>query len=188
MIQQIYKYLFEIGQLKLVKRSGWWLAGITDPESVAEHSFRAAHIGFILAIMEGADPGETVMMCMLHDINESRLTDLHKVSQAYIEKQAAEEKIAQDQAASLPEAVRSQVIALLTEFERNETLEANLAHDADALECLIQAHEYRSRGYQEVQEWIDNSSKKLKSQAARRIARDCLENSPSSWWERLKSD
>jgi hypothetical protein len=36
------KYLYEAGQLKRVKRSGWWIAGVKDPESVAEHSFRTA--------------------------------------------------------------------------------------------------------------------------------------------------
>ncbi|MBF0384955.1 MAG: HD domain-containing protein, partial [Candidatus Omnitrophica bacterium] len=34
----------EAGLLKRVKRSGWWVAGIKDPESVAEHSFRCAVI------------------------------------------------------------------------------------------------------------------------------------------------
>jgi putative hydrolase of HD superfamily len=186
MSQQIYKYLFEIGQLKLVKRTGWWLAGVADPESVAEHSFRAAHIGFILAILEGADPGKTVIMCLLHDVNEARLTDLHKVSQKYVDKEAAETRIAEDQAALLSEEVSHQFRDLLAEFERNETPEAHLAHDADALECLIQAHEYKSRGYQEVQDWIDNSLKKLKSHSAHQIARDCLNHPPSIWWERLK--
>jgi putative hydrolase of HD superfamily len=31
-LNDIAKYLYEIGQLKRVKRSGWWMAGITDPE------------------------------------------------------------------------------------------------------------------------------------------------------------
>jgi putative hydrolases of HD superfamily len=37
-MSNIAKYLYEIGQLKRVKRSGWWMAEIVDPESVAEHS------------------------------------------------------------------------------------------------------------------------------------------------------
>lgn len=50
------KYLYEMGQLKRVKRSGWWMAGITDTESVVEHSFRTAMLGYILASLERADP------------------------------------------------------------------------------------------------------------------------------------
>ena len=55
-MNNIAKYLYEVGQLKRVKRSGWWMAGIADPESVAEHSFRTALLGYILASLEGADP------------------------------------------------------------------------------------------------------------------------------------
>ena len=32
----IARYLFELGQLKRVRRSGWWVAGVDQPESVAD--------------------------------------------------------------------------------------------------------------------------------------------------------
>src|SRR5215469_9736084 len=50
------RYLYEVGQLKLSKRTGWWHAGVPDPESVAEHTFRTAIIGYVLAVLEDADP------------------------------------------------------------------------------------------------------------------------------------
>ena len=43
----IARYLFELGQLKRVKRSGWWVAGVDQPESVADHSFRCAALSLI---------------------------------------------------------------------------------------------------------------------------------------------
>ena len=58
------------GQLKRVKRSGWWLAGITDTESVAELSFRTTMLGYILPLLEGANPLKTAVMCLFHDTNE----------------------------------------------------------------------------------------------------------------------
>jgi putative hydrolase of HD superfamily len=39
-MQELVHFLFEAGYLKNVDRSGWWLLGNKDPESVAEHSFR----------------------------------------------------------------------------------------------------------------------------------------------------
>ena len=30
-------FFAEAGLLKHIKRSGWWVAGVKDPESVAEH-------------------------------------------------------------------------------------------------------------------------------------------------------
>lgn len=49
-------YLYEMGMLKRAKRAGWWIVGVKDPETIAEHSFRTAVIGAVLAMMEGADP------------------------------------------------------------------------------------------------------------------------------------
>ena len=46
----------EAGLLKKVKRSGWWVVGIKDPESVAEHSFRCAIMGYYMAHLEEVDP------------------------------------------------------------------------------------------------------------------------------------
>ncbi|GGP44124.1 hypothetical protein GCM10010214_16250 [Streptomyces abikoensis] len=34
-------FLLEMGMLKRAKRSGWWIAGVKDPETIAEHSFRS---------------------------------------------------------------------------------------------------------------------------------------------------
>ncbi|MEU6250463.1 HD domain-containing protein [Glycomyces sp. NPDC047010] len=53
--------------MKRARRSGWWIAGIKDPESIAEHSWRAALTGKVLASLEGADPARTAKLCILHD-------------------------------------------------------------------------------------------------------------------------
>jgi putative hydrolase of HD superfamily len=47
---------YELGVLKRIRRSGWWHAGVRDPESVAEHSMRVAQIAALIAAEEGADP------------------------------------------------------------------------------------------------------------------------------------
>lgn len=47
--KKIANFLYEAGQLKRVARSGWWTAGIKHPESVAEHSWRSAVLGYLLA-------------------------------------------------------------------------------------------------------------------------------------------
>lgn len=57
-IAGIVDYFFEAGTLKRAKRTGWWVAGIKDPESIAEHSHRVALISADLAITEGADPAK----------------------------------------------------------------------------------------------------------------------------------
>ncbi len=68
---EVAKYLYEMGYLKQVKRAGWGMLGITQPESVAEHSFRTAIIGYVLASLADADPQKTATMCLFHDTAEA---------------------------------------------------------------------------------------------------------------------
>ncbi|MCS7130781.1 MAG: HD domain-containing protein, partial [Archaeoglobaceae archaeon] len=43
-MEDLVKFIHEVGSLKLTPRSGWLKIGIEFPESVAEHSFRTAII------------------------------------------------------------------------------------------------------------------------------------------------
>ena len=69
----------EAGLLKKIKRSGWWVAGIKDPESVADHSFRCALIAYYMAHLEKVDPFKAMAMALFNDIHEARINDLHKM-------------------------------------------------------------------------------------------------------------
>jgi len=82
----IARFIHEAGQLKKNPRSGWLSIGIKNPESIADHSWRTALIGFLLARMEGADANRVVEMCILHDLPESRIGDLNYVSARYVKK------------------------------------------------------------------------------------------------------
>jgi len=83
--EQALDFFAEAGLLKRIKRTGWWVAGIDDPESVAEHSFRTAVIGYYLAYWEDVDPFKVVTMSLFNDIHEARINDLHKMGHYYIE-------------------------------------------------------------------------------------------------------
>ena len=184
-MNDISKYLFEIGELKRVSRSGWWLAGIKYPETVAEHSFRTSIISYILAKMRGADAGKCTIMGLFHDVNETRLNDMHKVAQRYIQSDEAEKQITKEQLRRLPENVSIELNTFINELEQKQTEEAKIVHDADLLECLIQAREYQSQGFL-VKDWIDNCRAGLKTEEAQRIADDCIKMEPSEWWDGLK--
>ena len=77
-------FIFEAGVLKRAARTGWWFAGVKQPESIAEHSFRTALIGMMLAAMEGADPARVSMLCTLHDTQETRITDIPHIAKRYL--------------------------------------------------------------------------------------------------------
>lgn len=51
----IANFLFELGMLKRQKHTGFALAGVRQLDSLADHTARAALIGYILAELEGVD-------------------------------------------------------------------------------------------------------------------------------------
>ncbi|MBI4149217.1 HD domain-containing protein [Candidatus Woesearchaeota archaeon] len=177
----LVNFLFELGQLKRVKRSGWWLLGITNPESVAEHTFRAAALAYLLAQQEKKDAEHAAALCLFHDIHETRLNDLHKVGHRYIDFRQAERQAAAEQAAPL-----SGILPLLSEFQDQKTPESRIARDADLLENALQAKEYTEQGFPDAQNWIDNIRGILQTISAKRLLHRIEQGSMNDWWKPLK--
>ena len=173
-------YIFEAGMLKRARRTGWWIAGIDDPESIAEHSFRTAIIGAVLAAMEGADPARVALLCVLHDTQETRTGDIPHIGRRYLD--AADNRtVTADQVADCPDSVANVIAAAIAEYEEGSTPAALVARDADKLECLVQAVEYRHQGYPEVQQWIDNCRAALKTESALQLADAAIAGEPLRW-------
>src|SRR6266581_3295155 len=68
-LQGLARFAYELGHLKQSARTGWWMVGVSHPESVAEHTLRTALLGFVLAEMEGADAARTAVLCLFHDVD-----------------------------------------------------------------------------------------------------------------------
>lgn len=177
----ITPFLYEAGHLKRSARQGWWIAGVTNPESVAEHSFRAAIVGYVIAAMEGADPERTATLCLFHDLAETRLGDIPSTGKRYVS-QAPAEQVAKDQTAGIPGELADRIRGLVAEFEEKTTPEARCAKDADKLECLLQAREYQAQGNQQVQPWIDTMLVAVTTEAGKALAAAAVEVSPDAWW------
>ncbi|MGC4856369.1 HD domain-containing protein [Micromonospora sp. DT4] len=174
------RFIFEAGVLKRAARTGWWFAGVKQPESIAEHSFRTALIGMMLAAMEAADPARVSMLCTVHDTQETRITDIPHIAKRYLTA-APNTAVTADQVAGCPPPVVDVITAAVAEYEAGETLEAVVARDADKLECLVQAVEYRHQGIDNVQRWIDSSRTALKTASAQRLADAALNGQPLAW-------
>ncbi|MBA0053189.1 HD domain-containing protein [Streptomyces sp. AJS327] len=173
-------FLLEMGMLKRAKRSGWWIAGVKDPETIAEHSFRVGLIGSVLAMMEGADPAKTALLGLWHDTQESRVSDIPHIGRRYLDA-ASNERVTADQVSAAHPAVQAGARRIVEEYEHGDTPEVICAHDADKLECLLQAVEYREQGCSNVQPWIDSSLAKLKTESAQELAEAALNMSSIEW-------
>jgi putative hydrolase of HD superfamily len=181
--EAIAAFGYELGLLKRVRRTGWWHAGVRDPESVAEHTMRTAQLAALIAAEEGADPAHAAFLALWHDTQETRTGDLPHTATAYLTKPDPRQ-ITADQTARLPESARDAVRSAVDEYEARQTLEAVCAKDADKLEMLLQAVEYREIGVQRVDGWIESAHKELKTETGRRIAEAATALSPLSWRHR----
>ncbi|MBF0252905.1 MAG: HD domain-containing protein [Candidatus Omnitrophica bacterium] len=181
----ILNFIAEAGILKRVKRTGWWMLGIANEESVADHSFRCAVIGYFLAKKEKAKVEKVLLMTLFNDIHESRITDLHKVAHTYIDVRKAEKDVFKDQVKSLDEPIKNEMISFRDEYDQQETLESIVARDADILECLVQAKEYEEAGYKKAKKFFVKAPEHLKTVSAKKMW-ECLQSWDSSlWWEKI---
>lgn len=176
-------FLYETGLLKRYRRSGWSIVGVKDPESIAEHSFRTAVIGTTVACLEEADPQRTAVLCLFHDTQETRLTDLPHIAKRYVTT-VSNGEVTTDQTRDLPGAIAGLIQGIVTEYEEESSLEAVCAHDADKLECLIQACEYREHGYRNTEGWIETCLAALRTPSAKRLAHEVLNMSSLEWHHR----
>ncbi|MEO3861826.1 HD domain-containing protein [Acrocarpospora sp. B8E8] len=179
--------LYEIGLLKRYKRTGWLIAGVKDPESIAEHSFRTAIIASVIAAMEGANPERTAFMSLFHDTQETRITDIPYVGKRYLTA-IPNQEVTAHQTAGLPSSVATIITNAVEEYEERTSLESRCARDADKLECLLQALEYRDQGHSNVQPWIDSSLAALHTPSAKRLAEEALKAGSLEWMTRVLSD
>ncbi|WKX70858.1 HD family hydrolase [Streptomyces sp. XD-27] len=179
-LQAVARFLFEAGTLKHARRTGWWMAGVRDPESVAEHAWRTSLIASIIATLEGADPARAALLAVWHDSQESRTGDVNHLGKRYATSTDPREVTAA-QTVGMPEPLASTVRAVVSEYEARESAEAVCARDADKLECLLQGIEYKAQGYANTQRWIDSSRERLVTETARRLADGLLGQDSLDW-------
>ena len=177
-MKNLAHFFFEVGMLKRTPRTGFQFLG-SGAESVAEHSFRTAIIGFALARLDGqADVARVLQLCLFHDLPEARLGDLNYVNKKYVE--ADEQRAVDDLAATLP--FGDEYRATLGEFAARKTREALLAHDADQLEMILALKEYKDLGNRYADEWYPFAVRRLKTDLARKLAESIWSTDSTRWW------
>ena len=183
-MREICSFIFELGQLKRIKHEGWKLIGDTDPESVAEHSLRAAQIGFILAKLEGYEnPAEVCSILVFHDIGECRIGDIHVVAKRYVT--SDEKRTVSEQLEKLGD-IGKEIFDLWDKIEYSNSKAGIIAKDADLLEMAATAREYIEKGFGSAQNWIENITNKLKTQSAKELLKKLNYSNSNDWWNGLK--
>ncbi|KKR18769.1 MAG: Metal dependent phosphohydrolase [candidate division CPR2 bacterium GW2011_GWC1_41_48] len=168
----------------MLKHVGWNLIGNENPHSVADHTTRAAQIGFILAKMENyKDPHEVSTMVVFHDMEECRVGDYHKVANRYIRVNKLE--VVKEQTIGLGE-IGKEIREMWEHVENKDTAAGKIAKDADLLETAFAAKEYMEKGYKNAEDWIKNVRKRLITESALKLVDDLANANSNDWWQGLK--
>ncbi|MDB9822482.1 HD domain-containing protein [Deltaproteobacteria bacterium] len=183
-MKDIINFLFEVGMLKKTPRTGYQFLG-SGHETVAEHSFRTAIIGYTLAQQEPeADSHKTTLMCLFHDLHEARTGDHNYVNKRYVT--VDEESAVTDLAAKIP--FGDEIILSIKEFNAGESLEARIARDADQLDLIMELKEQNDLGNKYAEDWLNYAVKRLVTGTAREMAREILITDSTDWWFDKKTD
>ena len=164
--------------LKRTPRTGFQFLG-TGKESVADHSFRVAVIGFALArLARHDDPFRVVSLCLFHDLPEARTGDMNYVNKQYVS--VDETKAVNHVTQSLP--FGAELRGLMEEYHAGETEAARLAHDADQLDLLLELKHQQDLGNAYAQEWIRYALPRIRTEVGQAVAQKILETDSAAWW------
>jgi putative hydrolase of HD superfamily len=183
-MKQLINFLFEVGMLKKTPRTGYQFLG-SGRESVAEHSFRTAVIGYLLSQQEpDADAYKITLMCLFHDFHEARTGDHNYVNKKYVS--VDEDKAVQDLSKDLP--FGDDIISLAREFNEGDSLEARISRDADQLDLILELKEQQDLGNRSAKDWLGYTLKRLQTEGAKRLAEEAMNTTYTDWWFEKKSD
>jgi putative hydrolase of HD superfamily len=154
-------FIFGLGKLKTIPRSGWISHGIgpQEVESVADHAFSTSGLAMFLADMEGrhgrhVDVEKVLRMALLHDLAEGLTFDISKSYLEYLGRRGEAIKREVEEAAwnHIVESIRGKWMRmkyaeLQSEFNAEETFESQIVHAADKLDILFQVIAYHRKGY-----------------------------------------
>lgn len=178
-IVDITKFFYEMGTLRKVVRSHRQTL-LTDDlsDNIASHTFRVCIIGMMLAQLEKADIPKVVLMCLLHDITESRSGDQNWVHKKYVK--VFEDDIIKSQIKPLPNS--KELLNVINEYNERKTKEAQIAKDADRLDQTLLENEYVWMGNQEAKTWGRTNRSSLFSKSAKSLLLEICRQKPSDWW------
>ena len=151
--EKIIRFFEEVNSLKRIKRSGWIVDKVKNPESVAEHSFRTALMCIFLGRGRNLNMERLLKMVLIHDIGEAKIGDIitywrYDKAKSRNEKIKKERKALNEMLLGLEN--RDEIFSLWEEFENQKTEEAKFVKQIERLEMSLQALEYEKEGNKNI--------------------------------------
>lgn len=144
--------------LKLLPRTGWLQRGVTNVESIAEHTFSLASLAMLVGdLLPDIDRSRLLAIALLHDLAEALIGDLPASARRLFgvaAKQEAERHALDELLHGLPQA--AEYMELWTDYAEGGSREARLVKALDRVEMLAQALAYERAGHRAMAEfWYD---------------------------------
>ena len=171
-MEELVKFFFEVGKLKKMARRGWVINNIKNPESIAEHVFRAALMAWFLGTKKkGLNIERIIKMALIHDLCEiyagdttpydsvlprtkkqreklmktwPRFSDSQK-KKIKNNKHKKEKKSLEKLIEKIPTDLKKEIRNLWLDYEYGLTPEGRFFHQTDRVENFLQALEYWKR-------------------------------------------
>lgn len=167
-MKDLINFFHQVGKLKDMPRRGWVINDIKNPESIADHVFRATLMAWILGSKKKLNIERILKTALIHDICEvyagdatpydsilpkdykkrkelmktwPRFSDKKKQQlkeKKYKREKASLEKLVKD----LPRGLGVEIKHLWFDYEKGLTKEGRFFKQADRLENFLQAMEY----------------------------------------------
>ncbi len=173
------EFLYEIGTLRFIPRI-WRQFLNKDFANLSEHLFRVMWIAIIIAKEENADIDKAIKMALVHDIVESRNSDVHYLSRRYTKRD--DENAIQDILKDT--SIEKEFLDVFKEYEERKTIEAKIVKDADNLDVDIELQEQYANGvkikgaFQVVRK---RANEMLFTDTAKRMWKEIQNSNPHDW-------
>ncbi len=161
-LNTIFDFADEMEILQRLQRTGFVMSGVTNPQTVGEHSFGISLWVMLLVermeTKEEIDVAKIFKMATLHEIAETRISDIPQPGRKYLGDKIvsdAERKAAKEIFENFPK----EWLSIWSEFEDAKTLEARIVKAADKLEMMhkILCYEKHQNGsFKKFWEWDKN--------------------------------
>lgn len=153
-------FLEEMGKLKHIKRTGWVLRNINDPETIAGHMYRMSVMTFLLDDDNESKLNRTRCMelSLLHDMAECIVGDLTPYCGVSKEEKHRREDEAMKTLRSLCQTQGERMYTLFQEYENQQTPEAKFVKELDIIDMLVQAFEYEKAQNVDLGEFFRNNN------------------------------
>lgn len=178
-LTDIKNLIFEAAVVKRVKRTGWMIMGDND-EGVGEHTFMTCVIAYFLAKELKANMETVLIMSIFHDFHEARTGDMDKIAKFYMTRD-------QDRANSdIFKGIDIGLLDTLTTYEQKQTLEAQIAYEANVIAFLVELKLLMEKGNTHAGDWLKGNATRLRLPEAIALAREIESSDSHDWWKSIR--